>query len=261
MILRQSSINTYLNCPAQYKYRYIDGLVIPPGSAAKQGTAFHTGLDVNYKQKINTKKDLPLDEVLDATSTAFDQVFSEEVYWNNEEKGEGLDKVKGNLKDETIGILKKYHTEVAPTIQPVESEKQFEIQFSNVDYSVTGTVDLIDDEGVVHDHKTTGQKPSALKASHIIQGGIYCLGVNLEKAQFDFAVKKGKKKPEEMVSISMNFDESMRTYTLNILSQVQNAIKKEVFFPNRTQNLCSRKWCGYWALCQSDFGGTVKDNI
>ena len=39
---------------------------------------------------------------------------------------------------------------------------------------------------------------------------------------------------------------------------VKKGIEKGVFIPNRGSFLCSKRFCGYWKECQSEFGGTVK---
>ena len=51
--LSPSQINMYLRCPAAYKYRYVDGLILPPKAALTRGKSVHKGQEHNYNQKIN----------------------------------------------------------------------------------------------------------------------------------------------------------------------------------------------------------------
>lgn len=258
MKYHQSMVNMFLRCPQQYKYRYVDNLVMPSSAMAKQGTSFHAGVDHNYGQKVESKKDLPLDEVLDAVATTFDKVFSEETQWGDEEKSEGIENVKGVLKDETILITEKYHKEKAPTIQPVASEVYFELPFENVDFSIAGTIDLIDDKDTVHDHKTTGKAQSVLSESYLLQGILYSLGAGKDKVDFDYIIKPTKKLPTRIETISLTVDEAQKRYALGLISKVDGAINSNIFYPKRDNFLCSQKFCGYWQQCQHDFGGYVK---
>ena len=68
-----SQINMYLHCPASYYYRYVMDLVIPPKVALTRGTAVHSGIEFNYTQKMETEKDLPLEEVKEYTAAVFEE--------------------------------------------------------------------------------------------------------------------------------------------------------------------------------------------
>ena len=52
-----SQISTYLRCPMVYFYRYIKGLKRPATGHLHLGTAFHYAQEINYKQKIDSRKD------------------------------------------------------------------------------------------------------------------------------------------------------------------------------------------------------------
>ncbi len=60
-----SQINTYTSCPRKYRFSYVDEDVkIMRGSSAMTlGSALHKAQEFNYKQKIESKKDLPLAEI------------------------------------------------------------------------------------------------------------------------------------------------------------------------------------------------------
>ena len=38
---------------------------------------------------------------------------------------------------------------------------------------------------------------------------------------------------------------------------VQQAIRTGLFLPNRSNYMCSRKYCAFWRACQNEFGGEV----
>lgn len=250
-----SQLTMFLRCSAAWKYRYIDGMRVPPASSMGVGTSYHAGLEANFIQKIQSKKDLPVSDVLDATATAFDKVFSDEIYWEDDEKEQGLDKVKGELKDETIKLVEKYQTEKASEVQPVAVEKAFKIAFDNVDYTLDGRVDLLDSEGNVRENKTTAATPRDASEDHKIQGTVYSMAEGLETVVFDYAVKT---KTPKIVTHKFTPSSEQKEFVLKLTGLVDHAVKQGVYLPNRSNFMCSRNKCGYWGVCMKEFGGNVK---
>jgi len=236
-----------MRCPAQWMFRYIKNLKQPPSSAMVAGTSYHKGLEVNYGQKIESKKDLKESEVLDAVSTEFDSKIVEV---------EEPKKVKSSVKDETISISKHYHETIAGTIQPKEVEKKIEVTFGNVDYNLIGYVDLITDNGLVIENKTTARTPSSISVDHLIQGSIYAMSEGVNQVRYDYAVKL---KTPKVVTLTEQITEEQKAFTLTLLGEVDRAIQNEVFYPNRSNFMCSRKGCGYYRECEKKYGGRVRD--
>ena len=250
-----SQLTMFMRCSAAWKYRYIDGVRIPPASAMAQGTTYHRALETNYLQKIESKQDLPVSDVLDATSTAFDDVFSDEVLWDFEEKQKGLDAVKGELKDQTIKLVRTYQEQRAPQIQPAAVEKSFEIEFGNVDYSLTGRIDLLDDEGNVIENKTTARTPSEVSEDHKIQGTVYALSEGSDQIFYDYAVKL---KTPKVQTLSFTPQQQDKDFVLRLIGLVDHAVQAGTYIPNRAHYMCSRSSCGFFHLCEKEFGGRVK---
>lgn len=241
-----SQINMFIRCPAQWYFRYVMGLKQAPTSAMTQGTCFHDTLEANYIQKVQSKEDMPLGDVLDVYSKNFDTRIVDV-----EEKGVDT----GALKDEGVKLVETYHTVKAPEIQPVSVETPITIEFDNVDYTVEGYVDLVDDKEVIHEHKTTKRTPSTVDQNYLFQGALYALSENKNKVVFDFAVKL---KTPKIVSLEADISDKDKDFALTLIGQVDHAIRSEVFYPNRTSFMCSRKNCGYWNECEKKYGGKVK---
>lgn len=240
-----SQINQYLRCSAQWKYRYIDNVVSPPSSAIVVGKSYHAALEKNYGQKIETHQDLPIDDVLDAYSTSFDSEILE-----IEEKVD-----VGELKDQGVGLVKCYQEEKAKLVQPVEVEKKIEINFDNVDYYLKGFIDLIDDDNTIHEHKTSKRSVSSISQDHKIQGIVYSFN-GQNKTNFVYAVKN---KTPKIVNLEYEITDNDKDFVLNLIGHVDKAIHSQTFIPNRSNFMCSRKNCGYWHLCEKEFGGKVKE--
>lgn len=251
-----SQLTMFLRCSAAWKYRYVDGLKIPPASAMVLGTSYHKGLETNYSQKINSMVDLPIMDVLDATSTELDTLLRDEVSWSEEERSKGLLNVKGELKDKVTGLVKTYQIEKSPYIQPESVEKDFIIEFQNVDYIVKGRVDLVDNRGNIRENKTSGITPSQISADHKLQGTFYAIAERKKNVVFDYAIKT---KTPKIVSHEFAPDESEKDFSLKITSLVDSASKSGAYLPNRNHFMCSKSQCGFWRNCLKEFKGSIKE--
>jgi hypothetical protein len=79
--LTQSSINMFFRCGHQFYLRYVKGISIPPGVAARKGSSVHAGAEYDYRHKLTTGSHAPLDEVKDVTHDTFVTLATEEGCW------------------------------------------------------------------------------------------------------------------------------------------------------------------------------------
>lgn len=252
--LSATAINMYLRCPQQYYFRYCEGMKSPPGAALTLGLSFHRGTAKNYEQKIETHEDLPIDDVLDVFSTQFDAGAHDTVWVENEKPGD--------IKDSGIVTLKEYQRVLAPTVQPVAVEQKFNLSFKKKDYKFVGYVDLVDDQDVIIETKTTGKKPAEPKFDHTLQLTAYATGYRATKkkketgVRIDYAVNKAK---PEVVSYPLEIGDGQIEFLWKLVARVAHGIESELWIPNRGSFLCSHRWCGYADRCEALLGGTVRD--
>lgn len=240
-----NQITTYLRCPMQYYYRYIENLIIPPRAALTRGKATHSGIEFNYRQKIETRADLPLNQVQEYTATEFENL-QYETEWGEDNPGK--------VKDETINLVTLYHTEVAPRVQPVAVEKEINIEFENTDYTLKGYIDVVQEGGTIRDTKTVGRSPNGSEIQTNIQLVAYALAYRQEFGEteqgiaLDFLVNNKSPKLVQMETFITNHRISQ---FLKILAHVTHAINNELFYPNPTCQLCSPNSCGYFQICMA----------
>lgn len=238
----------YLRCPAQYKFRYIDGIILPPKSALTRGKAVHKGQEHNYQQKIETRKDVKLSEVQEVTAATFEEL-APETEWEKDED-------PGKIKDETISLASLYHTEVAPTVQPILVEEKVTVEFDNTPYTLLGYIDVVDEKGFIRDTKAVSRTPSAEEATRSIQLTSYALahrylmGVPEAGVVLDYLVNN--KTPKVVQLKATRTDEDIKRF-LSILGRVAEAISNNIFYPNPNNFMCSERHCGYWKLCHQEF--------
>ena len=140
-----TQLKMYLRCPLQYKFRYVDNLIIPPPSAITLGKTIHQTLEENFSQKVKTQEDLPLGYLTDYFSDLW-EIESKETRFEKEEK-------PGEIKDEGINLISVYHKTHSPKIIPVSVEEEFELEFENSPLKLKGYIDLIDKNRIIIDHK------------------------------------------------------------------------------------------------------------
>lgn len=242
-----SQINTYLRCPAQYYFRYIKGLIMPPSASLTKGKAVHAGNEFNYRQKIESKTDLPVSRVLDYTASAFDE-FAQETDFEGKDKGKEL--------DSTIQLTKLYHEEVAPSVQPVAVEEKVEVSFDNTEYTLLGYIDVLDDNGNIRDTKTTGRTPSEETIANSLQLSAYSLahrqltGKEENSIVLDYLVST---KQPKLVQFKAKRSQQEIDRFLKIMGIVAHNISCQNFYPNPTNQLCNPKACGYWNTCKGEW--------
>ena len=61
-----SQMAMYERCGIQYRKRYVENRIAPPGVSMIRGRGAHKGREANLTQKKDSGEDLPLSDVLDA---------------------------------------------------------------------------------------------------------------------------------------------------------------------------------------------------
>jgi putative RecB family exonuclease len=240
-----TQIKMFLRCSLQYRYRYLDGLKIPPVGAIILGRSIHKGLEVNYSQKKETKTDLPISRVVEIYSDSFDRAGKEEeVNWEGENPG--------RIKDSGVGLIEAYQNDIAPAVQPLSVEEEFNLEFQNVSYVLKGYLDLVDQNKVIRETKTANRSYSADSAMTDIQLTAYNLAWKYLKGEdpvslcFDVLVKTKKPKVQTVVS-TCRTNEQLNRF-LKLLGNIAKAIQSGIFYPCENQQVC--RWCGYAELCR-----------
>ena len=148
-----TQISMFLECPLKYQKMYSGDVErIPPNLYIMFGTAIHHALETNYKQKISSRVDIPVETAISEFCTCFDDEVKKNL-------GDRYDqKIFKNLVLQGDLMIRKYWVEVAPTLQPIAVEQKFEIQMKEYEKVIIfWYFDLVTEDGIVIDHKTTGE--------------------------------------------------------------------------------------------------------
>jgi len=240
--LSVSQVEMYLRCPKQYEYRYVDGLVLPPGVALIEGGTHHDTVEFNNICKVDSGEDEDVDTVIEFFEDMFDT--------NSKELTKAAWKQSGDKKDNVISrgrtFLKNYMEGLAPKIKPAcKPEQQIELMLGDV--PVLGYVDL-QEKKQVWDYKVVKSAKSQNDANNDLQLTVYSEATGLRKVGF-ICFTKGNGAVKVIESERGEGDTKAAAV---LFSSVSSSIKKGAFPLCNPTNIfpCSRKWCGYWNKCR-----------
>lgn len=237
-----SSLSTFLRCGKQWEFAYVYAIKSPPNVRMMLGLAAHEAVETNFRQKMVTRLDLPVEAVADTFSDAFDRMVDEVEEDPNETKGEA--------KDSGVALIEKYQEVVAPGIQPLYVEQEIQFEIDGVPWS--GFIDIVDETGVVRDLKTTRRKPSA-KTDYALAMTGYAVGYremtgHIETGiTLDYMVRTKTPYYYPAATEGPVSPESIATFA-EVLNGVSESVQRGIFLPTGLNNgACS--WCGYRMIC------------
>jgi RecB family exonuclease len=246
--ISSSQIGTYIRCPEHYLFSYVLKIKKPPNAAMIQGRAVHEAIAFDYKEKFKTGKNLTTGVVLDYFGEVIDNAFNE-VDWEREEEKPTA------IKDGAAAVLKLYHQEVAPDINPLLIEEDVRIGFDNVPYDLKGIIDLVDLSEEITDFKVKKRKPNAADLSEDIQLRTYSAGYRQRFGKPEAGVKlhylvASKTKPELIALDPYRYTPDDLSRLFRTVAYVVKAINSGIFYCAHPSDswICSEKWCGYYEI-------------
>lgn len=245
--LSASQLNTILSCEAKFRFRYLLDIKVMPSGALTFGSSYDKALNENYSQKIESHTDMKVSDVQDIFSTEFDRLAPETDF---------KDEDRGEMKDSGVKVLDVTMKEISPLVQPVKVQGKYEMDINGV--NVLGFTD-VETESLVIDNKTTGKTPSAVSNDYLIQGTTYKIMTGKD-IELHYGIRT--KKPATKI-LSVEVESAQIEYVKGLyetaLERKQLILEDKIkIIPNRSHNLCSKKWCGYWDICELTYGGKVK---
>ena len=237
VVLSGTSMNTFLRCGHQWYLAYVVQVKSPPNIRMALGTAAHSAVEHNMVQKIETKTDVSVDEMVDVFSDNFDRIV------------EDVEEPIGTAKDDGVGLVRLHRRQVSPLIQPVWVEEAGQLTIDDIPYA--WTVDLVDDKGRIRDTKTKMRRPTL--EEHMLQMTGYALGYRqrtglIEEDVIIDGLVRTKVPQYVPLHGGVVSDHRVRAFAETIRS-IGSAIESGNFPPNGLSNgACN--WCGYVDICK-----------
>ena len=242
-MITQSQVSMWERCPAQYHFRYVQGLKRIPGKAIR-GRAFHAAEELNFTQKISTATDLSVDYLKEKYVASLDEEFV-----GDQDIILGSDSRDG-LQTSGLRLVEKAAQVINPTIQPTIVETRMEtVLDGNIVFS--GQVDVINDNNIIIDLKTAGKKCAMGKHLYELQPPLYSLlferVTGIPPGGFIYEIVVDKKEPE-VQRIDATPTPAIQAAAVSRIQSAVDGMQKGIFSPRPSPFTCG--WCGYLSECK-----------
>lgn len=252
-VISQSMLGMFLRCPAQFERRYILGEIIPPGIAARRGSAVHKAAELNHGQKLLSCQDLPAEDLQDVARDEYVRLVKDEgVFIPKEDAGE-KDRLLGAGLDAAVRLTGLYRADLAPLIQPTLVEEKIEADVG-LPVPLIGTIDVLTVDGWMPDLKTADKSKPAGEADNSLQltfySGLLAHQTGTWPKRISLEILVNTKEPKRQSLETKRGPEHWR----NLLARLEIAlaqIQTGLFPPcDPSSWICSPRWCGYWQSCR-----------
>jgi hypothetical protein len=253
MHVSASQLGTYFGCGMQWKFRYVDGLIIPPGVAAYIGKGVHSAAEVNFTQKIKTEEDLPLDDLKDAARDGYLLPMRDEgLYLTHDELAAKASIIDDGL-DKALQLTELLHGRFAPNIFPTAVERELRWTDPEIRVEWLGYADLQEEE-TLHDIKSTGKTWSQMDADRSDQLTLYDWMVEeidgAAPAQLELDIFKRLKASVNYYPLYTERTAADRIALQRKAKKMVEMVDKGIALPADPGSWrCSERWCGYWSTC------------
>jgi hypothetical protein len=255
IIVRPSSLDTFLGCSYQWARVFLGGQVTIPNSRAVLGTGIHGGAESIWSDaRLGKSKDAIN---LAAAKDAALECFNQEV----EQFGiaYGDDEDESTITSELINGVDAFYEDIVPYAEiPTHIEHRFTLGISGhpLIKAVSGTVDYLASHVKTQaDIKTSKRKSNP--SSHIIQQSTYKIlaeheGHSVEHIQIHNVVMT-KNPVGEILLLEPNVEQAK--YVINTLLDVTELVMTEQIRPevlfrgNPKYMFCSNKYCTLHSTC------------
>jgi hypothetical protein len=251
--LSVSQLEMLSKCGQQYAYRYLDELKIPPGVQQIRGTAVHASTEANWREKQETYRDLPVEDLKDIAAARFDLEISGGFAMTSDEESVGRDKVLGEAKDTAVAMAAFFGQEIAQDYQPVLVEQSFRIELPG-EYDFVGVIDLADDQRRIVDLKTSMKAKNPIDAEASLQLTSYVAGHGILTGELATSVRldtivKNKSGIRRQILESQRSERDFEVLAARI-NAAESVIAAGAFAPAPMGAWwCGERWCGYWHQC------------
>jgi hypothetical protein len=253
--LSPSQLESFCRCGEAYRRRYLEGEIIPPSAAMMRGTSVHRAASANFKQKKETRRDLPLGDFRDMAAAEFDACVAGGYCLTEDESARGASVVLGEAKDDAVVMAEVHGERQAPDYQPAMVEERVRISLPMADRDLLGVIDLADEKDRVVDFKTAARRKNQAEADSSVQLTTYHAAFLAFKGRAPAELRldtivKTKTRVDRDVITTARGPRDLQALAFRV-NAVLAALKSGVFTPATPGAWwCDPRYCGYFASCR-----------
>lgn len=247
-----SSLSTFQQCPARFKFIYLDKISKP-----------YDGIESFVGRRVHELLEFLYDEIQQRRLPMFDEI--DDLYLDNWKKKFHKDVIiikKGYSFDHYFNIgrdcVRQYYRKNQPFSQPAK-ETEYELLFKlddEDDFQIKGIIDRLDYLGQgrweIHDYKTSTRLMSQFEADKSRQLALYQIGLekNLKEIVsvelvFHF-LRQGVEVTTQRTPRQLN---NLKIKTKNLIHTIIDRVNNSGSFEPRESALCD--WCFFWEECEA----------
>ncbi len=250
--ITQSMLGMFLRCPHQFERRYLRGDIIPPGIAARRGSATHKAAQLNHEQKLHTQTDLSVGDLQDVARDHYVRIIQEEGVFIPRDQLPDKDKLLAAGLDASVRLTTLYREALAPAIHPLLVEEQLTCE-AGLGLPLKGTIDVLTTDYWLPDLKTADKSKGPKDADYSLQLTFYAglvahqTGTWPQKVSLEVLVNGKEPKLQSLPTTRGPADWTSLLHRVQLmLAQIDTGL-----FPpcDPSAWICSPNWCGYFWTC------------
>lgn len=263
--LSVSKIEAAILCPKKFKYQYVDKVPQPSSYKLQAGNVVHEILETAFQEFAKTGKYPDWKTLDDMYEPVWQKTMKGEeskewfIGWDHNPE-DPVERIKATHRP----LIRLAREEVLPTVRPwmigaepvVEYKIDIELPSDIGPYRLVGYADLLEEQGILMDWKTTDEEVSARAQRTWLQFAAYSIlfypivGEENLRCEKIFLVRSDTKAYVQRVPFVVG--EKHRAYFLEVAAQVWKMLHAGVYLPNVECWICKPGWCPYWMGCQGE---------
>jgi len=247
-----SQLSRYFTCGEQYRRIYIMQERRPPGIALLKGTAVHGAAELNNRQKLETRADVPESTMVEAAVAILgERITVEGLELTKEETAMGKATVVGKATDSVARLTSLYAREVAPGLMPALVEHAVRVELPGL-RDIVGRIDVVDEAAVIRDLKTSGRAKSAddLETDQL---AFYAAAYEVTTGQLPAAVQLDvlvDTKVPKVQQLRAQRNAQDKVVLAARVNAMLMGLEAGVFLPATPGHwACTPRFCGFWDSC------------